>query len=163
MVHRLRQLSIAGFKSIRDATVEFHNINVLIGANGAGKSNLVSCFGFLHDIIAGRLGAYVARHGGANALMHFGRKVSPQITFKPDFSPNGYEAVLAPTTNDALFFAREACWFHAPGSASPLQKELGAGHTESKLPSEEGIAGYVLDLMPRTWRPICIGFASLVR
>jgi predicted ATPase len=37
-------LRLAGWKSIRDATIELRPLNVLIGANAAGKSNLVSFF-----------------------------------------------------------------------------------------------------------------------
>jgi predicted ATP-dependent endonuclease of OLD family len=43
-VTHLTSLRLAGWKSIRDAEIEFRPLNVLIGANGAGKSNLVSFF-----------------------------------------------------------------------------------------------------------------------
>jgi hypothetical protein len=45
---------------------------VLIGANGAGKSNLVSFFALLPASLDAKLDAYVGRHGGPNALLHFG-------------------------------------------------------------------------------------------
>jgi len=64
MAHKLREISIAGYKSIRDARVELRDINILIGANGAGKSNLVSAFGLLHDLVEGQLGI----HGLPDAL-----------------------------------------------------------------------------------------------
>lgn len=38
----LERLQLSGYKSIREADLEFTKLNVLIGANGAGKSNLVS-------------------------------------------------------------------------------------------------------------------------
>lgn len=151
MAPKLRKVSITGYKSIREAEIELQDINILIGANGAGKSNLVSAFGFLHDVIAGRLGEHVARRGGANALLHFGRKVSPQMTFKLDFELNEYEAELSPTAKDALFFGREACWLHKPEYAQPYVEELGRGHLESELPSQPGIASHVLESL-RSWR-----------
>ena len=142
MAHKLREISIAGYKSIRDARVELRDINILIGANGAGKSNLVSAFGLLHDLIEGQLGVHVVRRGGANALFHFGRKVTDRMTFKLDFEPNGYQVTLSPTASDTLYFAEEACWFHGSGYTSPHVEPLGAGHTETKL-GTAGIAGHV--------------------
>lgn len=40
----LESIRIAGYKSIRDQTVELGPLNVLIGSNGAGKSNFLSVF-----------------------------------------------------------------------------------------------------------------------
>jgi predicted ATPase len=136
MTHKLRKISIAGYKSIRDAQVELRDINILIGANGAGKSNLISAFGLLHDIVESRLGVHVARRGGANALLHFGRKVTDRMTFQLDFDPNGYQLSLSPTAKDEMYFAEEACSFLGPGYASPYVESLGAGHTETKLGTE---------------------------
>ena len=47
-------------------------INVLIGVNGAGKSNFISFFRFLSWMITGNLQAHVAELGGANAVLHDG-------------------------------------------------------------------------------------------
>ncbi len=35
-------ISIKGYKSFKDITVELGKINILIGSNGAGKSNFLS-------------------------------------------------------------------------------------------------------------------------
>jgi predicted ATPase len=43
----IRQITIEGFKSIRLAKIDLGRLNVLIGANGAGKSNFVSFFDFI--------------------------------------------------------------------------------------------------------------------
>jgi len=150
MAHKLREISIAGYKSIRDARVELRDINILIGANGAGKSNLISAFGLLHDLIEGQLSVHVVRRGGANALLHFGRKVTDRMTFKLDFEPNGYQVSLSPTANDTLYFAEEACLFRGTGYASPYVEALGAGHTETKLGTER-IAGHVRESIG-SWR-----------
>ena len=40
----LKSIHIQGFKSIRDARVDLGRVNVLIGANASGKSNLVAFF-----------------------------------------------------------------------------------------------------------------------
>ena len=51
---KLTSLRLAGWKSIRDAKIELRPLNVLIGANGAGKSNLISFFKFINEMMGGR-------------------------------------------------------------------------------------------------------------
>lgn len=151
MSHKLRSITIAGYKSIRHAEVELRDINILIGANGAGKSNFVGAFGLLHDMVQEHLAVHVARRGGANSLLHLGQKVTAQMSFKLDFHPNGYEVILAPAINDSLYFHREMCWSHREPRPTPHTKELGAGHTESKLRSESGISQHVIESI-ESWR-----------
>ena len=75
----LERLKLTGYKSIREAELDFTKLNVLIGANGAGKSNLVSFFSFLPAALNAKLDGYVGRHGGPNALLHFGAKRTSEI------------------------------------------------------------------------------------
>jgi predicted ATPase len=70
----LETLRLAGWKSIREATIEFRRLNVLVGANGAGKSNLVSFFQLLSDMVGGRLQKSVIQSGGPDALLYRGVK-----------------------------------------------------------------------------------------
>ena len=44
---QLNRIVIKGFKSIKECDLELNNVNVLIGANGAGKSNFISVFEML--------------------------------------------------------------------------------------------------------------------
>ena len=65
----INQISIEGYKSIqRLSELKLHAVNVLIGANGAGKSNFVSFFRFLHDLIQQRLQLHVESEGGADGM-----------------------------------------------------------------------------------------------
>ena len=59
----LKRLVLKGFKSIKEMDLELRSLNVLIGANGAGKSNLVSFFKMLSELAGGRLQNYVASAG----------------------------------------------------------------------------------------------------
>jgi predicted ATPase len=70
----LEKLTITNFKSIREQTLELGRLNVFIGGNGAGKSNLIQTFRFLREIVNQNLAGYVGTKGGADALLHFGRK-----------------------------------------------------------------------------------------
>lgn len=71
-------IRIFGYKSFKKLSVQLHPINLLIGANGAGKSNL-SLFEMLGNIYEKRLGAYVAQVGGVDKLLYQGRKVTDRI------------------------------------------------------------------------------------
>jgi len=44
------RIEIENFKSIQKADIELRPINVLIGANGAGKSNFINFFKLLNKI-----------------------------------------------------------------------------------------------------------------
>ena len=59
---RLESIKITNFKSIGEQTLALGNLNVFIGCNGAGKSNLVEVFKFLREIIQKHLSAYTLRN-----------------------------------------------------------------------------------------------------
>src|SRR5689334_11014161 len=64
MADTIKKLTIEGFKSIRKLEdFELGGLNVLIGANGAGKSNFVSFFRLLRDLIQQRLQTAIAVEG----------------------------------------------------------------------------------------------------
>jgi predicted ATPase len=85
---RIEHIKLSGFKSIAQAEIDLGGINVLIGANGAGKSNLISFFRMLTAALNDRLDDYVIGQGGANAILHFGAKrtkvISSAITLTCD-------------------------------------------------------------------------------
>lgn len=98
---KLESLRVQGFKSIKDATLQLGNLTVLIGANGAGKSNWISVFGFLREIVEERLQKYVNTRGGAAAFLRFGPKVTEaieiEVVFVEGTNANHYRVELRPT------------------------------------------------------------------
>jgi predicted ATPase len=113
-MHELDYITVRGFRSI--ATVErleLGAINVVIGPNGAGKSNLIGVFSFLHAIREGRLQEYVARAGGADRVLHFGSKVTSELSVHVSFAGgvNQYEIRLVPSEDDQLLPATEVVYF----------------------------------------------------
>ena len=72
-------IRINGYKSFKNLSVQLRPINLLIGANGAGKSNFLSLFEMLGNIYEKRLAAYVAQVGGVDKLLYQGRKVTEHI------------------------------------------------------------------------------------
>lgn len=142
----LSKLRVCGFRSIKDANLELKGINVLLGTNGAGKSNLIAVFQLLSDSINGYLQVHTRERGGASRLLHFGRKQTETLQLHLNFQEtNGYEIELKPDTEDAFFYSQETVWSWDRGKNSI---SLGTGQKESRLakPSETGveIANHVL-------------------
>jgi predicted ATPase len=133
----LRRVILDGFKSIRSTDVEFHNLNVLIGANGTGKSNFISFFKLLNEMMAGRLQEYIGASGRAQSLLYFGPKTTPQIHATLEFEAgNGtdtYDMRLFHAPGDTLFFAEETLSFLQTGYPTPKKISLGSGHQETRI------------------------------
>lgn len=103
---RLRSVVVEGFTSIRSATLELHDLNVLVGANGAGKSNFIRALGMLGRIVDGELRLFVGLSGGANALLNDAAGTR-RITLEVTSDAGEYRAELAPAAEDAFIFVIE--------------------------------------------------------
>jgi predicted ATPase len=139
----IERIKIAGFRSIRQISysgkdeaeekgLPLRNLNVLIGANAAGKTNFLSFFELLRTIVEDdsskeekdregdredRLRLYVGKSGGAGHLIYFGtratREIAADIWFEEDSNPPAtrilsYDFKLVPTDDGHLVFAWEA-------------------------------------------------------
>lgn len=106
----LNHLSIEGFKSIRHAELELGNLNIIIGANGSGKSNLIESFYVLKSILQGRFQKYVA--GEPDRLLFHSRKVTTNITMAFEFyDSTKYRFALSPLRNDLYIAGEDAAEF----------------------------------------------------
>jgi predicted ATPase len=145
---RLNKIEISGYKSIKSLYLELKSLNVLIGSNGVGKSNFISFFKFMKKILDKDLPIYTAEQGGANKLLHFGKKTTSEIEFSLLFYPNAYEAVLIPDVNDRLIFKNEKAYFFADeiGYSEKIKSLNNAGGENSKLPNKasHSIEGHIV-------------------
>lgn len=108
---QLSRMTIRGFKSIKNCDISFGKINVLIGSNGAGKSNFISAFSFLQSILSKNLQVSVGQ-SGLSSLLYNGRKVTEEIDFEVFFGQNSYGFVLVPTDDNRLIFQKEYFGYH---------------------------------------------------
>jgi len=141
---KLRELHIKGFKSIdADAgqRIPLGDVTVLLGANGAGKSNLVSFFKMLNFMTTGALGQYVAKYG-ANRLLFYGTKktesMSFELTFKDDYNidVDTYASALFYGLPDKLFIAGEKITFRNIRRTEPKEYFLESIQNESALKAD---------------------------
>ena len=134
----LKKVVLSGFKSIKQMSLELRPLNVMIGANGAGKSNLVSFFKMLNEIIGRRLQLHVAESGRAHSLLHFGPKITRQIAatleFDADVALDEYRLQLVYAEGDALALAEETLLYRGTdGEGAREAVLLGSGHQESRI------------------------------
>lgn len=128
---QLKRLTIRGYKSIRALEdFELRGLNVLIGANGAGKSNFISLFQTLAALVDRRLQLYVQEHDGPDALLYGSRKRTSKLDAELYFADNGYRVTLVPS-GERLLFEREETWL--TGEDTDKVHSLGSGHKEAKL------------------------------
>ena len=104
--NQLSRIVIKGFKSIKECDVDLKNINILIGANGAGKSNFIAIFEMLQRILAGELSSYAMKKG-IDPLLYNGKAATDSILAEFHFGANLYSFVLEWTDNDSLLFRDE--------------------------------------------------------
>ncbi|XWX02904.1 AAA family ATPase [Aggregatilineales bacterium SYSU G02658] len=146
---KLSSLTIRGFQSIRQLDdFELRDINILIGANGAGKSNFVNYFRMLTELVEQRLQIWVQKRGGADRLLSFGIKETPQLFSHLRFGENGYSFTLEPRDDGGFVFAEERLFY----KRYPKGIRIGAGHGEARLKNE---------IIPGKWRVADYCYASI--
>ena len=127
----LGRITLAGYKSIRklEAFALNSGLNVLIGANGSGKTNFIRFFELLENMMDPNKGlqSYVSARGGAETFLFRGMKVTPEFQAHLKFGQKEYNFTLKASDDRSLFFARE--------SASLIDEQhgydQGSGHKES--------------------------------
>lgn len=134
----LLSLDLHGFKSIRSLPdFEFGDMTVLIGQNGAGKSNLLAFLRLLRWMVTppGELQINVARMGGAYAVLHYGARATPSLRARLAFvigqnesaTPAEYAFELTHAAGDTLVFSEEFFTTATGGGGSR------SGHREARI------------------------------
>lgn len=138
----IKSITIKGFKSIgRLEVFRPSQVNILIGANGAGKSNFIGFFRMLSWCVASidQFQNFIADAGYASALLFEGsettREMEWDLVLETDSGLNEYAARLVHGSGDILFFAEEKVRFSRRNirTLNPNWILMGAGHKESKL------------------------------
>jgi predicted ATPase len=170
----LDKLTLEGFKSIRELRdLELGALNVLIGANGAGKSNFIDFFRLLRAMVQESLQRHVTMSGGADGFFFEGPRVTRKITGRMNFGPNQIDFELEPTAdssslmwatsteyaeaerlpNDGFFHPAIATWvvyhFHDTGLTAPMRRDWSAEDFRELRPGAENLATFLFRLRDR--------------
>ncbi len=118
---RIESVRIRGFRSLADVELSgLQNANVLIGANGSGKSNFIRFFEMMSWMLRSRrLGEFVERQGGADDQLYGGNRVTPrmeaELALRTEAGRNDYRFALVHAHPDRFVFTEEAFRFSGTG------------------------------------------------
>ncbi len=102
----IQEIHIANYRSIRNLTLPLHSINVLVGPNGCGKSNLYRALSLLVAAAEGRLALTLAEEGGMPSVLWAGprRKGPVRMMLGVTLDLLGYELSCGlPIPGDTAF------------------------------------------------------------
>ncbi len=137
--NKLLSVEIKGYKSFDSLGQKFTPgaLTVLIGANGAGKSNLVSLFKMISFMMRGSFQNFVGLNGGARSLLNFGPKKTKQIECKISFETHDsidvYTFVVTYAAGDTFIFTEEELIWSKEGEENPYQRIFESGNKESSI------------------------------
>lgn len=138
----LKRVTVKGFTSFDDTSADLDAMNVLIGPNGGGKSNLLMFLRMMGFVVTGALQTFVGTCGGASAVLRYGPKrttrIIGEVSIQDDSGMNDYCIELAHGAGDTLFIADERIRYtpdgHTAGEFRSLERP---GQRESALTDEE--------------------------
>jgi predicted ATPase len=136
---KLQNINLKGFKSINSEgqDIPFGDITILLGANGSGKSNLISFFQMLNYMTTGALQQYIGQSGSANSMLYFGSKITnrivAEIAFSDSQSEDKYSFSLSHAAGDTLIFTEETLYWKFHNNPKPFKIHLDPGLKESGL------------------------------
>ena len=112
VTNRIESLHVKGFRSLADMQLDdIPNPMVLLGANGAGKSNTLRVFQMLSSVFAMELHRFVALRGGAGDQLFGGDTTTPRldaaVSFRNGEGNNTYAVALERTDGDEMTVANE--------------------------------------------------------
>jgi predicted ATPase len=133
---QLDRLTIRGFKSISELNdFKLGSLNVFVGANGAGKSNLIAFFRLLRALMADDLSKYVLQNGGVGDLLFNGRKTTAEMFFETHFGPRGYRFKITPGADEESFAITDEAIYYK-GGITGWQEFDSTGNGKSMLVRE---------------------------
>lgn len=155
----LSKLSVRGFKSIYELKdFELRDLNVIVGANGAGKSNFIQVFRMLQAMAEQSFSKFVRERGGSDNFLFNGPKTTDTINIQFDFESqsysggvNSYRFQLIPTLNETFLIDEsrkyerrelETVWrsYGSPSDESRLHDQRDEKAAGGKFP---GVGHYV--------------------
>ena len=168
MTTALGHLVVEGLGSIRHVELDLStDVTVLIGANGSGKSNLVSALELVSRIWDDSFQEYLRRRGGVDNLLFEGEQTRADrilITLMSGFDErgtrNGYRVALRPdeVTGSGLAELHEWLLFQAGHERHrPYEKNLGFGSRSRVRDITESEDSGKLPNFARYVRPILEG------
>lgn len=154
----IKKINIKGFKSIRALEdFELKPLNIIVGANGSGKSNLIQVFRMLMAMANKNFQNFIQLNGQYNSFPFNGFKVTPQIDIGFEFQPNSqfseetyyYRFSMIPSAQEQFFLSEERRYmkynWKLYGAYSPESRLADEKDERSINEQSHGVGFYVYD------------------
>lgn len=134
VVVSLSRLEVEGYRSLRAVALDLANVTVVVGENGAGKTNLYQSLRLVHGAVSGTLARTLAEEGGMPSVLYAGaHKSGPRrVRVRVDEQRFAYEIALGLPTgggeSGSLFsldplVKSERAWLRDDGGRAHLMME----------------------------------------
>ena len=152
----IENLSINGFKSMKKIdNLELRDLNVIIGENGAGKSNFIQVFHMLSAMVQKSFSRYINLKGGSDNFLYNGPKETSSIQIELNFISTGhgfnsYKVKLTPTVSEGFLveeyrrFGNNSWWTYGPASTESRISDM-QGEKSAVFPDYPGVGFYIYD------------------
>ena len=142
----ITRIEIAGYRSIKSLALDLRPINILLGGNGVGKSNFISLFSLIRNIYNKNFQNYIQKQGGADSLLHFGKRHTSHIEltvyFKSIGDREGKSTIVLEAGQNTLFIKttkaalkRQGTWEEVEHNSNALEYGLGTSILEPNFQS----------------------------
>jgi len=134
----LIELRVAGYRSLRDIRLPLERLNVVVGPNGSGKTNLYRALWLIAEICEGGFARAICREGGLRSALWAGPRTSTKpVRMNLGFAPEVFCFLLScglPKPSPSAFsldphIKEEAVWHGRQRKPSTTMLERSAGIT----------------------------------
>lgn len=128
---KIKSVQAAGYRSLKGISIDLRPLNIIIGENGAGKSNLLGLFELLRNMANQDLEFYTAKNGGVETLLYRGEQgCAETITIDVEIDGNRYFCALVPTFSGRFVVKEE---YTVNCNATELLAKSGENESALKL------------------------------
>lgn len=110
---KIRSIKVRNFKSFKEEKLDIQDFTILVGANASGKSNTISLFRFISNIILYGIDDAISLMGGIDYTVNasIGKNNPIYLKFILDIEDEGYVRVVSKKEGTGLQFKEIECEF----------------------------------------------------
>jgi len=147
---KLSSITLEGFKSFgKKQKIRFGDVTIFIGANGSGKSNVLSFFQMIEYMLAKKFVNYIATRGEASSFIFNGninQSILANIEYDFPIYKFDYDFELTASDSGQFVFTREEIRFINKKDNNGFTHDLGTGQKEIELNKATGFSSSIREV-----------------